>query len=241
MNATRTPISRPAVIAGSVVVLHLAGLYALQTGLLQRAVELVVPVEMISEFIKAPEPVAPPPSPQPEIKAQKKPEPLPVQKQVPTPQPKQTPPPAPQPVAINDTTPSPSAATGANTPQPPAPPIAAPVAAAPELASSPAPAAPALAKIELPRSDANYLRNPPPAYPRISKNFGEQGRVLVRVWVNADGSPDASRIEVRSSSGFERLDAAALTAVKGWRFVPGTRGGVPEGMWVNVPVNFTLD
>lgn len=64
---------------------------------------------------------------------------------------------------------------------------------------------------------------------------------MVRVYVHADGRPDPSKIEIRTSSGFERLDAAALAAVKGWRFKPGTRGGVPEGMWVNVPVNFSID
>ena len=36
-------MSRNAVIAGSVVLLHVAGIWALQSGLMRKAVELVVP------------------------------------------------------------------------------------------------------------------------------------------------------------------------------------------------------
>jgi periplasmic protein TonB len=26
-----------------------------------------------------------------------------------------------------------------------------------------------------------------------------------------------------------------------WRYVPGKRNGVPEGMWFNVPISFVLE
>lgn len=92
--------------------------------------------------------------------------------------------------------------------------------------------------VELPSSDASYLQNPRPEYPRISRQRGEQGRVLVRVLIGVDGS--AQKSEIGQSSGFTRLDQAALSAVSNWRFVPGKRGGVAEAMWFTVPVGFCL-
>jgi protein TonB len=48
------------------------------------------------------------------------------------------------------------------------------------------------------------------------------------------------KAEVRQTSGFDRLDQTALATVMRWRYVPGKRGGVPEAMWFNVPINFVL-
>jgi len=106
-----------------------------------------------------------------------------------------------------------------------------------EAAPAQAPAAPP--RVELPSSDAQYLQNPKPAYPAISKRLGEQGKVVVRVLIGADGT--AQKAEIRQSSGYERLDQAALNTVLAWRYVPGKRGGVPEAMWFNVPINFVLE
>lgn len=91
----------------------------------------------------------------------------------------------------------------------------------------------------LPSSDADYLKNPAPTYPRMSKRMGEQGTVLIRVFINTDGV--AEQAQLRSSSGYPRLDEAALSTVQRWRFVPGKRKGVPEAMWFNVPIHFVLD
>lgn len=104
---------------------------------------------------------------------------------------------------------------------------------------SPTPAAAGAARVELPSSSADYLDNPRPAYPALSRRLGEQGQVVVRVRVEADGS--ASRAEIQKSSGYERLDRAALQAVLHWRFVPGRRAGVPEAMWSDVPLSFVLE
>jgi protein TonB len=93
--------------------------------------------------------------------------------------------------------------------------------------------------VELPSTVADYLNNPKPRYPLLSKRAGEQGRVLVHVLIGADGL--AQQADVKTSSGFERLDQAALTTVLKWRYVPGKRGGVAEAMWFNVPINFVLE
>jgi protein TonB len=47
--------------------------------------------------------------------------------------------------------------------------------------------------------------------------------------------------DIKQSSGFDRLDQAALATVLRWRYVPGKRAGVPETMWFNVPINFVLE
>jgi protein TonB len=91
----------------------------------------------------------------------------------------------------------------------------------------------------LPSSEAHGLNNPKPAYPRQSRRLNEQGQVLIRVFVAADGSPQQS--EIKTSSGFDRLDQEALRTVMRWRFVPGQRLGAPEAMYFNVPVNFVLE
>jgi protein TonB len=220
-------LNRTAVIVAGVVAFHVLAIWALQTGLLRRAVEVVVPIEMLSEMITPPAPQVEP-APQPAPVEPVKP---PVIKKV-----ERKPPAPPKPVAVPDTRPtptSPNAPTGIVTPQEPAPPVAAPVA--PAIASAP----PAPPKIELPLSSADYLQNPRPAYPPLSRRLGEQGQVIVRVMVGADGVPQSA--ELRKSSGFERLDQAALATALKWRYVPGKRGGVPEAMPVNVPINFVLE
>jgi protein TonB len=68
--------------------------------------------------------------------------------------------------------------------------------------------------------------------------MGEQGKVIVRVLIGADGV--AQRAEIRQSSGHARLDESALATALQWRYVPGKRGGVPEAMWFSVPIDFVL-
>lgn len=216
--ASAPGFSRNAIIVGSVLVFHGAALWALQSGLVRQAIEIIVPVEMLAQMVEPPQPKPPPPAP-----------PVPVKQQVvktKTP----TPPPAPRPMAIAD--PTPNAPTGVTTPQPPAPPIAEPVAVAP--AAPPAPP-----RIVLPSSDADYLNNPKPSYPAMSKRLGEQGKVLVRVLIGIDGVPD--KAEVKRSSGFERLDTSALAYILKCRFVAGKVNGVALPMWYEAPVNYVLE
>lgn len=216
-------MDRRLLIVAAVIGFHVLGLWALQAGLLRRAVELVVPVAVMAELIEPPQPqVTPEPTPP---KPQPAPKPVaPVQRAV-----KQ----APMPLAIADSAPAPEAPTGVvSAPPEPAPAVTEPVATAPV-------APPAPPKVELPSSDANYLNNPPPPYPPLSKRLGEQGRVMVRVHISADGI--ATRAEVQKSSGFPRLDETAVQTVLRWRYVPGKRAGVPEAMWYSVPINFVLD
>jgi protein TonB len=63
--------------------------------------------------------------------------------------------------------------------------------------------------------------------------------VVVRVLVAADGT--AAQATLGQTSGYQRLDQAALSAVMAWRYQPGKRSGAPEPMWLDVPVDFVLD
>ena len=225
----RPRLSRNAAIALGVVALHGGLIWALQSGLLLRTVQLIVPVEVLAQLIEMPEPrpePAPPAPPAPPLRpvtpsVQKKVVPKPVAR------------PQAQPLAIANPTPSPNAPTGSLAPDlPPAP---APVATAPAAPVAP----PTPPVVQLPSSNADYLQNPKPAYPPLSKRLGEQGKVVVRVLIGADGVPQ--KAELRQSSGFDRLDQAALSTVLKWRYVPGKRGGLAEDMWFNVPINFVLE
>lgn len=90
----------------------------------------------------------------------------------------------------------------------------------------------------LPSSNADYLNNPAPAYPAISRRLGEQGKVVIRVLIDKDGTPQQG--DIGQSSGYARLDQAALRAVMDWRYVPGRRDGTVQDMWFNVPIHFAL-
>jgi protein TonB len=122
---------------------------------------------------------------------------------------------------------------------PPVPPASValpdPVTAVASAPVAPVPAAP----LVLPRFDAAYLQNPPPVYPTLSRRHGEQGRVMLRVVVNPDGTPQS--VELRTSSGAQRLDEAALDAVRRWRFVPARQGTTPVTAAVLVPIVFSLE
>jgi protein TonB len=90
-----------------------------------------------------------------------------------------------------------------------------------------------------PSFSAAYLRNPPPRYPLSARRSGEEGTVLLRVRVTADGA--AVQVELDRSSGHPLLDGAAQEAVRGWKFVPALRGNRNVEDWVRVPVVFRLE
>lgn len=129
---------------------------------------------------------------------------------------------------------APAAATTAPTefPVPAAP--STPVPSAP--AAAPAPAAPPAPTP--PRFDADYLDNPKPAYPSLARRLGEEGRVLLRVRVAADGLP--AEVALQAGSGSPRLDQAALDTVRRWKFAPARLGGEPVAATVLVPIVFSL-
>ncbi len=212
---------RKLTVVANVLLFHVAVLWALQSGLLKRTVELVVPVQMLSVFIEPPAPKVVPPPPAP---------PVPIKQSMPKNR-APTLPPTPQQLAIVDHTPAPEARQVAAAPPTPQAAVAAPV----QAAESP----PAPPRVELPSSNADYLQNPRPVYPPLSKRMGEQGQVVYSVLIGTDGLPVSARLV--KSSGFDRLDDASLSAVMRWRYTPGKRNGVPTAMSFNVPINWVLE
>ena len=79
----------------------------------------------------------------------------------------------------------------------------------------------------------------PPRYPIRSLRLREVGEVLVRVEVSAEGSPVS--VAVERSNASERLEQAALAAVKAWTFIPESVGGRSVPATVLAPVNFCID
>ena len=167
------------------------------------------------------------------------PKPLPPKPQVQQVKPLQLPPimavheEAPSPVTVAPPPPEPVPVPVVLPPPPPEP--VKPVALAAASIVVPAPPPPPIIP---PRFDADYLNNPDPAYPALSSKLGEEGRVLLRVFVNPDGNP--AQVEVRESSGYKRLDKAARDTVLHWRFVPARQGDKGIATWVLVPISFSL-
>lgn len=239
---TLPALGRNAVVVGVVIALHGAALWALQAGLLQRPPEeVVVPAQLLAEFVAPPPAVAAAPTPAPAPAVAPPPMPAPKPHPVAQPAPRKvqhTPAPAatPQPLAVAEA--APTAPVMAAAPPPSVP--AADATPAPAQADATPAAAPAPPAVVQPSSKAAYLNNPAPAYPAMSRRLGESGRVVVRVLIGTDGR--AREAHVQKSSGYDRLDRVALeTARDRWHYVPGTRGGVPEAMWFNVPINFVLE
>jgi protein TonB len=83
-----------------------------------------------------------------------------------------------------------------------------------------------------------YLRAPAPRYPAASRRLGETGTALVRVLIDRDGRP--ARVELLQSSGVERLDQAALEAVRAALFQPYRENGVAAPAVALVPIRFEL-
>lgn len=113
-------------------------------------------------------------------------------------------------------------------------PAAPPAPSAVPVATAPAEPAP----VSAPRFDAAYLNNPAPPYPAMSRRLNEQGRTVLRVRVSVEGLP--LDIQLFASSGFPRLDEAALEAVRRWKFVPAKQGDKIVEAWVQVPLAFQL-
>lgn len=110
----------------------------------------------------------------------------------------------------------------------------------PSVAETPrrADAPPQEPTVEQPRFNADYLENPAPAYPPLSRKLREEGQVLLRVKVSADGKP--IQVTLHQSSGYARLDERAEDTVRRWKFIPARRADVPVEAWVIVPIQFSL-
>ncbi|MEK6424894.1 MAG: TonB family protein [Burkholderia gladioli] len=182
-------------------------------------IESAMTVQLISE--PAPKPVAVESKPTPTP-------PKPVPKPTPKPRPVVKPTPTPLPVAQAPST----HAIEAPTPAPPAP-VAPPAPPAP-----PAPR-PTL-EIAAPKGGASVsCQIVKPDYPTLSKRRGETGTAMVRFVTDIGGQ--IGSVSLAKSSGFQRLDDAALDAARSSTCKPYKQDGQAMRASYTVPFNFTLD
>ena len=207
------------------VLIHVALIFALQLGMMRPPIITPPQVQEITARLIAP------PQPLPTADIVEPPKPKPVKKEVQPPRPK----PIPRPVLPEPTEPSERSIEVAAKSAAPAEPIEPPRTAQVQE-SEPPPPPPVVTQ---PSHEASYLANPKPQYPPMSKRLNETGVVLLKVFVTADGK--AAVVKLKKSSGYSRLDDAALNAVSNWRFVPAKSNGKPVDYWYDVPVNFQLN
>ena len=195
-----------------VVIIHVLFVYVLASGLGKQMVEVVMgPVE--TRLIEElPDEEDEPPPPPPEI---------------------ETPPPyVPPPeiaIEIQVDTSNTTAISNVTSERPVAapPPVAAPKPVEHQVVRTP------------PSTAGRGARVTKPEYPPASRRAGEEGTVTLRAFVDDNGR--ASQIEVVKSSGFPKLDEAAVNEVKrNWKFVPGKEDGKPVSMWHTFAVTFKL-
>jgi len=86
---------------------------------------------------------------------------------------------------------------------------------------------------EPPEPDEN---NPAPEYPEAARTTGQEARVVLKVVVEKSGA--VGRIQVLK--GEEPFVAAAIAAVKAWRFTPATLDAQPIAVFLTIPVKFSL-
>ena len=78
-----------------------------------------------------------------------------------------------------------------------------------------------------------------PDYPVRSRMFKEEGKVELNIWLTEDGAVSAAAIE--HSSGYKRLDDAAVRFIKGrWHYTPAGKE-LPMPKAVQAEVTFKLD
>jgi protein TonB len=88
-------------------------------------------------------------------------------------------------------------------------------------------------------ADMKVNKRVDPVYPAQSRRAGEQGTGVFRVLVDANGRP--SEVSVLKSTGFPKLDEAAMTAIRRWVFNAAVQNGQAVQSWTRVQVQFRLD
>ncbi|MBC3921083.1 energy transducer TonB [Undibacterium sp. CY18W] len=212
------PIPRSRIVSFTGIVLaHLGLFYALEHGLISHAVQILpkeVILTMIQPHVSKPEQ---PPAPIPTKKLTTLPPPIPLVPQI-TPV-------VDIPVEQHQITVQPS-------PQIPQPVAAVAAKAEPSTSMAP-PAAPKQI------SAVEYLRPPQADYPPMSRRMGEEGKVTLRILVNEKGV--AEKVDIQKSSGSNRLDEAAKTAILRAIFKPYLEDGKALTVIATATISFTLN
>ncbi|WP_225032336.1 energy transducer TonB [Paraburkholderia sp. XV] len=220
---------RIATVTGIVIGLHFIALAIAFTVRTVTPLPVETPRTITAELLPPPAPAAAPVAIE---SAPPPPKPVPIQKVKPKVQPRPTPKPTPAPMPVAQ---APSQhEISAPEPAPPAPP-------APAAPSAPAaPAAKPVMSITAPK-DASHLSCSivEPTYPAMSRRRGETGRAVVQFVLSASGRIE--NIELKKSSGSDRLDQAALDAIRSSSCKPYLVDGEPTRVPAVQPFDFSLN
>jgi protein TonB len=109
----------------------------------------------------------------------------------------------------------------------------------PVVADANPPSTPSSPTMVVESTSLTVTRRVDPVYPPASRRMDEHGVVRLRVLVDERGRP--REVQVAQSSGFERLDEAAITAVRRWQFSPAMQESRAISAWTQVKVIFQLN
>ena len=91
-------------------------------------------------------------------------------------------------------------------------------------------------------SKASYkigsIKNPHPPYPIVARKKGLQGKLILKVSINNDGS--VKNVVIGKSSGHKILDRVSKETVEKWIFIPAKKMGKPVEANLKVPIRFVL-
>jgi protein TonB len=111
---------------------------------------------------------------------------------------------------------------------------------APPLEPEPSPSTRAGDLVPLDAVDSNPLplSQPAPEYDPLSRRMRQEGTVTLELLIDERGRV----VDVRHQGGSanQRLVEAAERGVRGWRYRPATKDGVPVKVWKPVDIEFRL-
>jgi TonB family protein len=91
----------------------------------------------------------------------------------------------------------------------------------------------------LSQGDVIFDRQPKPRYPMVSRRLGEEGTVIVKGCIEENGS--IKNIEIINGSGYKRLDAEAIEAVRQWTFSGSNQKSKKVISCYRIPIQFALE
>lgn len=89
------------------------------------------------------------------------------------------------------------------------------------------------------KKPARLIKSERPPYPKAARQQGQEGTVVLRVTVGANG--DVGNVKIQETSGYSDLDESAAESVKTWQFDPAKFGDDPISSAVDLPVRFDLE
>ena len=214
-----------AVFATAVVLVAHIGLLSLMLGQAPESINTPTQISVIQGILVAATPPPPPkpkPKPEPPKKVTAKPEPKPLTQKIKTEE---------APAVIEEPPEEIIEPIETEIEPPPEEPMLQPAETPPEVAK--------VTEVIPPRVDAYQHNNPAPRYPKLSKRLREEGTVLLQLLINKNGT--VSDVEIKTSSGYPRLDQAAIKAVKRWRYTPASQGNNTIAYRYEQPVHFAMN